>query len=145
MQMTGSIHVDRPPEVVFPLWGALERAGEYLDGFERIKQTEGPTGAGTRWRAIDRWPGRTMEFTVEMVEWQPYEHMRARFSEPLPGGWTATFQATGDGGTNVAFETELRPTGLMGLLATLTKPWAGRQIQRFLTNFKAWAEAQPAT
>lgn len=38
------------------------------------------------------------------------------------------------------FETTIEPTGLMGLVAPLMKPWARRQLQDGLNSFKARVE-----
>jgi hypothetical protein len=104
--------------------------------------TPGRIGVGTRYHAVDRWPGRTVTFTVEVIAFEPSRRMAASWSEPMAGGWEARF-APADGGTDLIFSTRMEPSGLMGLLSPLMRPWAARQLRRFMADFRRWAEAQP--
>jgi uncharacterized protein YndB with AHSA1/START domain len=132
-------------EEVFHAWSALERSPEYSGTvLERRRLTEGPVGRGTRYRAVDRWPGRTVEFVVEITEYDPPRRIAARWTEPMEGGWEAWFTAAGDG-TDVAFRSLIRPSGLMGLASPLLRPWARRQLRTFLASFKDWVEAGRGT
>jgi hypothetical protein len=108
---------------------------------ERRQLSDGPIGAGTRFHAIDQWPGRRVEFEVEITEFEPSRRLTASWSEPMPGGWAAEFDATGEG-TVLHFEAEMHPRGVMGLLAPLMGFWARRQTRTFVADFKRWAEAQ---
>ena len=142
MRLTASTRVDRPVDEVFALWADLERSPEYsAASVERRKLTDGPIGVGTRYHAVDRWPGRTVQFTVEVTAFESPDHMAAGWSGPMSGGWDARFGAA-DGGTDLTFMTRMEPAGVMGLLAPLMKPWASRQLRRFMHDFRRWAEAQ---
>jgi uncharacterized protein YndB with AHSA1/START domain len=145
MEVTGTTHVNRPVKEVFRAWAALERSPEYSAAvLERRRVTQGPVGLGTRYHAVDRWPGRTVEFTVEITDYDPPRRIAATWTEPMEGGWEARFTAVGDG-TDVAFRSLIRPSGLMGLASPLLRLWARRQLRTFLTSFKEWVEAGKGT
>jgi len=74
MRLTATTRVDRSVNEVFALWADLTRSPEYsAASVERRKLTDGPVGVGTRYHAVDRWPGRTVQFTVEVTafSWTP--------------------------------------------------------------------------
>lgn len=143
MKLSARTHVNRSPEELFALWADLERSTEYSAAtVERRKLTPGPIGVGTRYHAIDRWPGRTVAFTVEITAYEPPRRMAASWSGPMAGGWDVSFRAL-DGGTEVEFTPVMEPSGVIGLLAPLMRPWAARQLRRFMIDFRRWAEVQP--
>jgi uncharacterized protein YndB with AHSA1/START domain len=143
MRVSGQTLVARAPNELFALWADLERSTEYSAAtIERRKVTPGPIGVGTRYHAIDRWPGRTVAFTVEIIACEPPRRMAASWSEPMAGGWEARF-APANGGTELSFTSTMEPSGLMGLLSPLMRPWAAGQLRRFMADFRRWAEAQP--
>lgn len=142
MKVTAEQVVDLPPAVAFSLFADLERSGEYSKPvIERRKLDAGPVQAGSHYHARDRWPGRTVEFTVEITRFEPEQIIAASWSSPMEGGWVATFSPAGEF-THITFEATIRPSGLMGLLAPIMRPWAQRQTRDFLASFKSWAESQ---
>lgn len=143
MRLSGRTIVAREPAQLFALWADLERSTEYSAAtLERRKVTSGPIGVGTRYHAIDRWPGRTITFTVEVTTFEPPRQMVATWSGPMSGGWEASF-ARADGGTELTFTTHMEPTGVVGALSPIMRPWAAWQLRQFMTAFRSWAEAQP--
>jgi hypothetical protein len=70
--------------------------------------------------------------------------MAASWSEPMPGWWEARFSPAGEG-TEVAFTTVMEPSGAMAVFTNLMRPWAARQLGRFMRDFRAWAERQPTS
>ena len=81
MRLSGRTSVARAPDEVFALWADLERSTEYSAAtIERRKVTPGPIGVGTRYHAVDRWPGRTVTFTVEVTAFEPPRRMAASWS-----------------------------------------------------------------
>jgi uncharacterized protein YndB with AHSA1/START domain len=142
MDVEGQVTVRRPIDQVFQGFADLERSGEYsAPVIERTKLTDGPMGVGTRFHALDRWPGRHVEFTVEITKFEPNRLVAASWSDPMPGGWEARFESV-EGGARVIFQAKMSPKGIMGLLAPVMKPWARRQTREFLSRFKEWSEAQ---
>lgn len=141
MRIDHNVDVTRPITEVFEYWADLERSPEWAAPvIERRKLTDGPVGVGTRYRAVDRFPGRTVTFELEITEFVPQERMAAVWFEPMGGGWTATFAET-DGGTQVALSASVEPTGVMKLLSPLLAPWVRRQMGRDLAAFKARVES----
>lgn len=145
MQLSGDIRIERPIDEVFAAWSALERSSEYSDAIvERRQLTEGPVGTGTRYHAVDKWPGREVEFTVEVTRFDAPRQMSATWSEPVTGTWEAAFEESG-AGTVLRFSSTIEPSGLTGLLSPLLRPWASRQLKSFLADFRTWVEADRHT
>ncbi len=145
MQVAAETTVALPPDTTFRLFAELERSDEYAGPvIERRKITDGPVGVGTRYHAVDQWPGRKVDFEVEITEFEPPGMIAARWSEPMPGAWEARFAEAG-GSTRVTFEATMNPSGVMGLLARIMGFWARRQTKKFLADFKSWAEPQGAS
>lgn len=140
MKLAHSVTIDAPVERVFDCWAALERSPEHQKPtIDRTRLTDGPVGVGTRYSATDQWPGRRVHFEMEITGFdRPFE-MSARWDEPMDGAWKASFTPDGDQ-TVMEFETSIEPTGLMGLLTPLMKPWARRQLAEGLASFGNWVE-----
>lgn len=144
MEVEGAITVQRPIAHVFEGFANLERSGEYAAPvIERRKLTEGPLGVGTTFHAVDKWPGRKVEFTVEITKFEPNRLLAASWSDPMPGGWEARFEEVADG-TRVTFRAAMKPKGVVGLLAPIMKLWAARANREFLSSFKRWSESGAA-
>ncbi|QEG35548.1 SRPBCC family protein [Bythopirellula goksoeyrii] len=61
-----STHIAAPPEIVFPLLSDLEHAADNISGIDQIEVlTDGPMGAGTRFRETRTTFGK--QTTEEMV------------------------------------------------------------------------------
>lgn len=140
MRLSDSITISAPIERVFDGWAALERSPEHQKPtIERARLTQGPLGVGTRLRAVDQWPGRQVTFEMELTEYQRPTLIAARWEEPMNGSWHARFTEEGDS-TRMQFETTIEPTGLMGVLEPLIRPWARRTLAQGLDSFRAWVE-----
>ena len=140
MNLTDSVTIGAPVERVFDCWAALERSPEHQKPtIDRTQLTDDPVGVGTRYSAIDQWPGRKVKFEMEITGYDRPFHMSARWDEPMDGTWNAKFASDGDR-TLMEFETNIEPTGLMGLMAPLMKPWARRQLADGLASFGHWVE-----
>ncbi len=142
MRVAGEQAIGLPPGTVFDLFSDLERSGEYSRPvIERRKLTDGPIGVGTKYHAVDQWPGRRVSFTVEITECEKPSLLVARWTDPMEGGWRARFTPDG-GGTRLWFEATMRPRGMLRFVSPVLRPWARRQTRSFLEAFKSWAEAQ---
>ena len=140
--MNLSIRVDiaQPVEKVFARFADLERSPEWAAPvIERRQLTDGPVAVGTKFHAIDQFPGRRVEFTVEITEFEENQRIAAAWHEPMSGGWDAASSAI-DGGTRLDMNAEMNPTGLMGLVFPLLQGWAKKQLTRDLEAFKAMLE-----
>lgn len=138
MHLTESIVIQAPVEKAFDCWADLERAPEHQKPvIDRTQLTNGPVGKGTRYSAVDQWPGRKVQFEMEITDYDRPTRISARWDEPMDGSWDTAFQDEGSQ-TWMEFETTIEPTGLMGLLAPLMKPWARRQLGDGFNSFQPW-------
>lgn len=141
MRLSDTVTIAAPIERVFDGWAALERSPEHQNAsLERSRLTEGPLGVGTRFRAVDRWPGRKVTFEMEITDYERPTLMSARWEKPMNGSWQARFIAQG-AVTRMEFQPTIEPTGLMGLLEPLMRPWARRQLAQGLASFRNWVES----
>lgn len=140
MRLKQAVTVMVPIERVFDGWADLERSPEHQKPtIERTRLTDGDLGRGTRYRAVDQWPGRKVTFEMEITEYTRPSLIAARWDEPMSGSWAARFIEDG-AGTRMEFETTIEPTGLMGLLEPLMRPWARRTLATGLDSFRRWVE-----
>jgi uncharacterized protein YndB with AHSA1/START domain len=136
VELTETLHIARPTADVFKAWSRVDRAGQHNPAVvERRKLTEGAIGKGSRFRAVDAWPGRDVTYYVEITAFERPQRIAATWSEPMSGGWDAIFEASG-GGTEVRFHATLNPSGLSGLMIRLLMPWYRRQVRAFLEAFR---------
>jgi uncharacterized membrane protein len=144
LEISERIRIDRPRAEVFAAWSSLERWPEYADGvLERTKLTPGAAGKGARFRAADRWPGWTVRFGVEITAFEPPERIAATWSDPMSGGCDAIFEDV-EGGTEMRYDASLDPSGVVGLLLPLLRPWVRRRAKAQLRGFRAWVESGDA-
>jgi len=143
MELNETIQVERAPADVFDAWARIDRAGRHSPAIiERTKLTDGAIGPGSRFRAIDRWPGLDVAYTVEITAFRRPERIAATWSNPLSGGWDAIFEPRGEG-TEMRFHCTLHPSGLHALVLRLLWPWYRRQARVFLEAFRADLERDP--
>jgi uncharacterized protein YndB with AHSA1/START domain len=141
VKLQETVAVSAPIEDVFDGWAALERSPEHQKPtIERTKLTEGPVGPGTRYHAVDQWPGRKVSFEMEITDYQRPHRLAAAWEDPMRGDWIATFSPAGDG-TTMTFETTIVPNGLMGLLEPMMRPWARKTLAAGLDTFRSWMES----
>lgn len=142
MNLDVEIDVERPIDEVFGYWADLENGPEWAGPVvERRRLTEGPIGVGTRYLAVDRFPGKDLTFEVEIVAFEPNEMMAANVGEPMNGGWEARFSES-NGGTRVHLLADVSPPGPLRFLAPVMGGWMKRAIQKDLLAFKQILEAR---
>lgn len=143
MVVEGEILIAAPVERVFDCWAALERSPEHQPAtIERRKLTDGPVGRGTRYRAADRWPGRTVRFEMELTSYERPRMIAATWDTPMAGGWEASFAPAADSDqTRMEFRARISPSGVRGLLEPLLRRWAQKQVEKSLESFRDWIEA----
>lgn len=140
MELDVTVTVDRPIEVVFDYWADLERGPEWAAPVvERRKLTAGPVGIGTRYHAVDRFPGRNLEFEVEVTGYERPRLMTARVGEPMNGHWEARFSQE-NGATTLQLFADVSPPGPLAFLAPLMGSWMKRAILKDLDRFKSRLE-----
>lgn len=141
MKLEETVVVSASIEDVFDAWAALERSPEHQKPtIERTKLTEGPVGPGTRYHAVDQWPGRKVSFEMEITNYERPLKLAAAWDDPMRGAWVASFSPNADG-TTMTFETTIEPTGLMGLFEPIMRSWARRTLAAGLDSFRTWVES----
>ena len=135
MELTESIRIERPPADVFDAWARIDRAARHDPAvLERRELSHGAIGKGSRFAAVDRWPGRDVSYVVEITAYERPERIAATWSDPMSGGWDAIFEAVG-GATEMRFHATLDPSGLTGLLLRIMVPWYRRHVRALLESF----------
>jgi uncharacterized protein YndB with AHSA1/START domain len=133
--------ISAPIEDVFNAWAALERSPEHQKPtIERTKLTDGPVRSGTRYHAVDQWPGRKVSFEMEITDYEPPHRLAAAWEDPMRGAWVASFSPNAED-TTMTFETTIEPTGVMGLLEPMMRPWARKTLSAGLDSFRSWVES----
>lgn len=73
------VTVNRPPQDVWAYITEFAHGPEWIPGqLEKQALTPAPYGPGTRIRAVQKVPGRVVESTFEIAEWQPAERLVER-------------------------------------------------------------------
>ncbi len=146
MRMTDRVSLRCLPQQAFRGLVDLERSPEWALSsgvIERRKVTEGPHGVGTEFAALDKLLGRETEFVVRFTEFEPGQRVAASWSDPIRGGWSASFTGT-NGSTELEFTAEMYPTGPLRLLAPVLGAVMKRAMRKDLARFKTWVEQQPS-
>jgi uncharacterized protein YndB with AHSA1/START domain len=134
--------VERSPEQVFEY---LEDPAKVVQwqawAVEITQETEGPRGAGTRFRDVRKFLGRRIESTVEFTEYDPPRTLGLRVKAgPIPFNVRQTLEAAG-GGTRVVVHAEGEPGGFFKLAEPIVARAAERQMKGDFETLKDLLEA----
>jgi uncharacterized protein YndB with AHSA1/START domain len=141
-----SVEIARSPEDVFAYLDDLERHGEWQSQIVSTKrETDGPTGVGTRATDVRRVPGRTQSVTYEITEHDPPRKVAfTGLSGPVRPNGTVTVEPAGEGGSKVTIELDLQGSGLLGaILAPLARSQARKQLPDDQRQLKQRLENEP--
>ena len=144
MELDATITINRPIDEVFDYWADLENGPRWAAPVvERRKLTEGPVGVGTRYHAVDRFPGRDLQFQVEVTGFERPRLMTAAVGEPMNGHWEARFSQQ-NRATTLQLFADVSPPGPLKVLAPLMGSWMRRAVLKDLETLKAVLEGSPA-
>lgn len=134
--------INRPVEEVFAVLSNEENRPKWSSTTMEVKKTsEGPIGAGTTWRGVDRIFGRRMERESVFTEFEPNRKITQKStSGPVPFEVQLMYEPV-EGGTRVIVITEAQPRGLFKLAGPLLMRLRKRQFVTDLANVKAMIEA----
>lgn len=141
-----SVDIARSPEDVFAYLDDLERHGEWQSNIVSSKRdTDGPTGVGSRATDVRRVSGRTQSITYEITEHDPPRKTAFRgVNGPVRPVGTVTVDAVGDGGSRVTIELDLEGHGLVGaIFAPLALRQARTQVPKDQGRLKERLESEP--
>jgi uncharacterized protein YndB with AHSA1/START domain len=120
----------QPVERVFPVMADIERRPEWVAlALERTSLTDGPVGAGSRYRATDQYPGRRAEFVHEITAYEPNRLLGESWGGPLPGQMITRFVEDG-ASTKLIVSMEINPSGNLKFVAPLMKGWLVRALMK---------------
>lgn len=133
-----SVEIARSLEDVFAYLDDLERHGEWQSEIISSKrETDGPTGVGTRATDVRRVPGRTQSVTYEITEHDPPRKVAFR-------GVSGPVRPVGEGSSKVTIELDLQGNGLLGtVLAPLARGQARKQVPEDQRQLKKRLESEP--
>jgi uncharacterized protein YndB with AHSA1/START domain len=134
--------INRPIEEVFAVLSNEENRSKWSSTTIEVKKTsEGPIGAGTTWRGVDRIFGRRMERDFVYTAYEPNRRITEKStSGPVPFEVQFIYEPT-TGGTWVIIIAEAQPSGLFKLAGPLLMRIRKRQFATDLANLKAMMEA----
>jgi uncharacterized protein YndB with AHSA1/START domain len=141
-----SVEIARSPADVFAYLDDLERHGEWQSQIVSSKrETDGPTGVGTRATDVRRVPGRTQSVTYEITEHDPPRKVAFRgVTGPVRPVGTVTVEASGEGRSKVTIELDLQGNGLFGaIVAPLARRQAQKQVPEDQRQLKERLESEP--
>ena len=145
-RVDGEIVIGRPVEEVFD-FVADERSEPRYNPRMRDAEpiSEGPIGLGTQFRTERETMGRTMPMIVEFTGYERLWRLAAVTRSSMmetEGG--LTFESV-PGGTRLRWSWEVRPRGLLKLMALLVGVIGRRQEQSVWGNLKRLLESGGAT
>ncbi len=139
-----SIEIARSPEEIFAYLDQLERHGEWQTQIVSVtRETEGPTGVGTRATDVRKTPAGKQSVTYEITEHDPPRKVSFRGTNgPIRPVGTVTVEAVGEGRSRVTLELELRGHGLLGaLIAPLAQRDARKHVPKDQQRLKERLES----
>ena len=142
-----SVEIARSQEDVFAYLDALERHAEWNpDIVSSKRETDGPTGVGTRATDVRRVPGRTQSITYEITEHDPPRKVTFNgVNGPVRPVGTVTVEPVGEGGSKVTIELDLQGNGMLGaIIAPLARSQARKQVPEDQKRLKERLEGEAA-
>jgi hypothetical protein len=146
MKFTGSVEINQPLQMVADLFADPDNLAEYQDGFVRrelVSGSEGEDGAVSKLYYTNR--GREMELTETIVANRLPNSLEAHYHhQHMDNTLRTTFTAIDESRTRYQTEGEyLAFRGLVPrLMARLFPGMFAKQAQKWLDNFKTFAESQ---
>lgn len=113
---------------------------------ESMPLTADPLGPGSRVLRVAKFMGRRIEYTLEVIEFEPNQRLLMETRVPFPMTIRYTFSERASeraGGT--AFSQRLRggPTGMMGLLSPLVAMMVRRSVRADMERLRLLLEFPP--
>jgi uncharacterized protein YndB with AHSA1/START domain len=128
--------VDRPVAQVFSLMADVGSRPEWVAlALERTALDEDAAGAGSRYRARDRYLLFRPEFVHEITELEPDRLLVEQWDGPLGGSMTTRFFEE-DGSTRVVLRMVMTPPAALRLVAPLAKGWLVRGLRKDFARFE---------
>jgi uncharacterized protein YndB with AHSA1/START domain len=123
------LQIARPPEDVFPYLEDPEKVVQWQSTAVEIRQDgDGPRGAGTRFRDVRKFLGRTIDSSAEFTDYDPPRALGVRTTAPMPFLITQRLEPV-DGGTRLSVHAEGEGGGFFKLAEPMVARAARRQLR----------------
>ena len=143
MKYSCELTIDRPRDRVIELFEDTDNLGKWQDGFVSFTPRQEGTGKpGDKADLVYMMGKRRVEMVETIVSINMPEELTATYE--AKGVWNKVdniFSDTPEGHTRWRVETEFRCTGLMWLFARLAPGMFRKETEKYMSNFKAFAES----
>ncbi|TLF78397.1 SRPBCC family protein [Nocardia cyriacigeorgica] len=133
IEVSDSVLIDRPVDVVFDYVADQTNAPAWQDGLVEVRRTtDGPIGVGTRHLAVRSFLGRRLELTNEYVRFEPNREV-AFTAATGPSRMEVSYRTEPEaGGTRLSCDMRMEQKGLFAL----ADPLVARSLRKdFASNF----------
>jgi len=141
VEVSGEIRIECPVDVVFDVVADQRNEPRYNPALLEVEAlTEGPVGAGSRFRAVHASRGGPMEMTVELTDYDPPR----RIASVTTASWAeirgaVTFDRAGDA-TRMRWSWDVRPKGLARVMTPLVGVVGRREERACWEGLKRYLE-----
>ena len=136
-----SVVINRPVEDVFAFVSNLENDPPWTGAVEMRRTSQGPIGIGTTFSQQDRFLGRRLDLTLEVVGYEANHTIALETtSGALSFGVTRIVEPVGDTATNVIFVGVGHVHGVQRLAEPLLAAMGGRRLRIQLGRLKQLME-----
>jgi uncharacterized protein YndB with AHSA1/START domain len=143
VDVTTEVVIRRQPTDVAEYAGDPSNAPEWYANIDEVRwETEPPLRVGSRLAFAARFLGRRLEYTYEIVEFEPGSRMVMSTAQgPFPMETTYTWEPTGDGATRMTLRNRGEPSGFARVAGSLMAPAMRRANRDDLAALKRILEA----
>ena len=136
-----SVVINRPVEDVFAFVSNLENDPPWTGAAEMRRTSQGPIGIGTTFSQQDRFLGRRLDLTLEVVGYEANHTIALKTtSGALSFGGTRIVEPVGDTATKVTFVGVGNVHGVQRLAEPLLAAMGGRRLRIQLGRLKQLME-----
>jgi hypothetical protein len=142
VDVLNEVVIDRPPDVVAAYAANPTNAPEWYVNIDAIEwRTPPPLGVGSRIAFLARFLGRRLEYTYEIVSFEPGRLLVMRTAEgPFPMETTYTWSPHASGGTAMTLRNRGEPAGFARVGAPALSAAMRRANRKDLARLKALLE-----
>jgi uncharacterized membrane protein len=141
-QIAHTVTIDRSPQDVWAYIADFPRGPEWIPGqIEKRAITPEPYGAGTRIKAVQKVPGRTVEGTFEIADWQPAARLVERSIDGPLQVQVNYHLAPTPTGTALTITYDIAGSGLYKVVELLTARSIRKSLPGALTTLKRNVES----
>lgn len=122
--------VHQPPTAVFKILTNFTKYPMWVIGVSRgWTETAGPVRVGTVFKQAQRTFGKSEEASAEVTEHVPFRIFAYRYTSGVWKGSTFRYElSNSEGGTQVDFQSDVRLSGLPGIITTFNRRGLRRHI-----------------